>query len=98
MPASKKTKRTCKQGHVYYKTSDCPTCPECEKLKKPNDAFLSLLAAPARRALQFHGIDTVKKLASYTEKEILSFHGMGPKSMPILTKVLSEKKLKFKGE
>lgn len=90
-----KTVRTCKQGHQYYKTSDCPTCPQCEQLKKPVDGFLSLLASPARRALLFHGIDTVEKLASCTEKEILSFHGMGPKSLPILRKVLSNAKLSF---
>lgn len=87
--------KTCKQGHQYYKTSDCPTCPQCEQLKKPADGFLSALASPARRALLFHGIDTVEKLAGFTEKEILSFHGMGPKSMPILRKVLSEAKLHF---
>jgi len=87
--------KTCKQGHQYYKTSDCPTCPQCEQLKKPADGFLSVLASPARRALLFHGIDTVEKLAKFTEKEILSFHGMGPASIPILRKVLSEAKLNF---
>jgi predicted RecB family nuclease len=87
--------RTCKEGHQFYKTSDCPTCPQCEQLKKPADGFLPLLAAPARRALLFHGIDTVEKLAKLTEKEILSFHGMGPASMPILKKALSEAKLNF---
>jgi len=93
-----KTVRTCKQGHRYYKTSDCPTCPQCEALKKPVDGFLSLLPSPARRALLFHGIDTLKKLASHTEKNILSFHGMGPKSMPVLRKALADAKLKFKEE
>lgn len=88
--------KTCKQGHRYYKTSDCPTCPQCEQLKKPADGFLSVLAAPARRALLFHGIDTIEKLSNYTEKEILSFHGMGPASIPILRKQLTEAKLNFK--
>lgn len=88
--------KTCKQGHQYYKTSDCPICPQCEQLKKPADGFLSLLASPARRALLFHGIDTVEKLAKFTEKEILSFHGMGVKSMPILKEALKKEKLKFK--
>lgn len=87
--------KTCKQGHQYYKTSDCPTCPQCEQLKKPADGFLSLLASPARRALIFHEIDTLEKLSNYTEMEILSFHGMGPASIPILRKVLSEAKLNF---
>jgi hypothetical protein len=96
LTTTKKTLRTCKQGHRYYKTSDCPTCPQCEQLKKPADGFLSLLPSPARRALLFHGIDTVEKLASYTEKEILSFHGIGPASMPILRQALNKEKLKFK--
>lgn len=28
---AKKTLRTCKKGHRYYKSSDCPVCPACEK-------------------------------------------------------------------
>jgi DNA repair protein RadC len=67
-----------------------------DKKQKPADGFLSLLPSPARRALLFHGIDTLKKLSSHTEKEVLSFHGMGPASMPILRKALSEAKLNFK--
>lgn len=90
-----KTLRTCKQGHQYYKTSDCPTCPQCEQLKKPADGFLSALASPARRALLFHGINTLKKLSNHTEKEILSLHGMGPTSIPTLRKLLKEEGLQF---
>ncbi|HCL04890.1 MAG TPA: hypothetical protein DHW64_02535 [Chitinophagaceae bacterium] len=67
-----------------------------DKKQKPADDFLSLLPSPARRALLFHGIDTVEKLASYTEKEILSFHGIGPASMPILRQALNKEELKFK--
>ena len=47
-----KTLRTCKNGHQYYKSSDCFTCPVCEAQRKSNDGFLSLLSAPARRALE----------------------------------------------
>lgn len=91
-----KQQKTCARGHIFYKTSDCPTCPVCEKENKPGDDFLSLLSAPARRALENKGINTLEKLALYSEKEILAFHGMGPASLPVLTKVLKEKKLLFR--
>ena len=93
----KKTLRTCEKGHTYYKSTDCPTCPTCEKEKKPSDGFLSQLSSPARSALTYYlGIDTLEKLSAYTEKEILSLHGMGKASMPILRKALEEKGLAFK--
>ncbi len=47
---SNKTLKKCKQGHQFYKNSDCPTCPICEAERKPKDGFLSSLAALARRA------------------------------------------------
>ncbi len=94
--ATKKTLRTCKNGHEYYKSSDCPTCPICEKERKPNDGFLSLLSAPARRALENNDIFTLNALAKYSEKEILKFHGIGKASLPTLKKALAEKDLSFK--
>ena len=96
MAAANKTLRICEQGHSYYKTSDCPTCPACEDLKKPKDGFLSMLAAPARRALLNNGIKTLKRLSTFTEQEILQFHGMGKTSLPTLKKALAEKGLAFK--
>lgn len=56
----------------------------------------ALLSAPARRALEHHGIYTVEKLSKYSEKEILKLHGMGPASMPKLRKALEESGLSFK--
>ena len=88
--------KTCPKGHTFNKTSDCPTCPVCESLRKPKDGFLSTLPAPARRALENNGIPTLKQLSSYTEKEILSFHGMGKSSLPKLRAALAEQSLKFK--
>jgi hypothetical protein len=90
------TQKICSKGHKFVKTSDCPTCPQCEKENKPADNFLSRLAAPARRALINAGLNTVKKLSSKTEKEILSLHGMGPASIPVLKQILKENKLTFK--
>ena len=89
-------KKTCPNGHVFYKTSDCPTCPICETAKKPKDRFLSLIAAPARRALQNAGIKTIGQLAKLSEAEVLSLHGMGPGSIPKLRAALKAEKLTFK--
>ena len=88
--------KTCKNGHEFFKSSDCPTCPVCEAERKPKDNFLSLLAAPARRALENNGITSLEQLSTFTEKEILDFHGMGKSSIPKLKKLLSGKKMTFR--
>lgn len=99
MTRQAKQKRTCSNGHIYYKSTDCPTCPICERENKPAEGFLSRLSSPARSALlHYLGIDTLEKLSAYTENEILDLHGMGKASMPILRKALEEKGLKFKEE
>jgi len=91
-----KTLRICKKGHRYYKSSDCPTCPICETERKPTDGFLSLLSAPARRALENKGITTLEQLSKFTEGDILKLHGMGKASLPKMRKLLSAKDLSFK--
>lgn len=93
-----KTLRTCKNGHPYYKSSDCPTCPVCEEANKPKDGFLSLLSAPARRALEHAGITTLEQLSRYSEKELLRLHGLGKTALPKLQRALAEKNLTFKSE
>lgn len=95
MPGSAKTLKICNKGHKFYKSSACPVCPTCEKEKK-RKGFLSLLAAPAQRALENNGISTLKQLSNYSEKELLGFHGIGPSAIPILKKALKEKGLTFK--
>lgn len=95
MPTNKNL-RICDKGHKYYKSSDCPTCPICERERKPKNGFLSLLSAPARRALENNGITTLQDLSKYTEKEILQFHGMGPASLPKLKSALEESGLSFR--
>ncbi|MCH5715372.1 RNA polymerase alpha subunit C-terminal domain-containing protein [Niabella hibiscisoli] len=94
MPSSK-TLRTCPNGHQYYKSSDCPVCPECEKQNKPG-GFLSALSAPARRALETAGIVTIQQLSAYSEKDILKLHGMGKASLPLLRDALRQKGLGFR--
>jgi predicted RecB family nuclease len=96
MERSKKQLRTCSKGHKFYKSSDCPTCPICEQERKPKDNFLSLLVAPARRALENKGITTLQQLSNFSEDEILQLHGMGPSTIPKLKKALKENGLSFK--
>lgn len=93
---SKPTLRTCKNEHQYQKSSDCPTCPICEQQRKPTSGFISELAAPARRALENAGITTLEQLANYTEKEILTLHGMGKSSIPKLKAALAAVGLAFR--
>jgi len=94
--ATLKTKRTCKNGHIFYKSSDCPTCPVCAKEKEKSTGFLTLLGNPARNTLLLHGIDTIEKLSNHTEKEILKLHGMGKASLLLLRQSLADKGLSFK--
>lgn len=96
MATQKRQLKICDKGHKYYKSSDCPVCPTCEKEKKKPDNFLGELSSPARSALEHQGITTLEKLAQYSEKEVLSLHGMGPASMPTLKEALTSKNLKFK--
>ena len=90
--------KTCKKGHRFFKTSDCPTCPVCEAERKPKDGFLSRLGAPARRALEKKGILKVQDLSKYTKDEVLKFHGIGKSSLPVLLEALNGKGLKFRGD
>ena len=83
-----KTQRTCEKGHIYYKSSACPTCPVCQAANKPTEGFLSLLSAPARRALESNAIHTLEELAELSEKELLKFHGLGKSSIPKLKEAL----------
>lgn len=96
MAEPKKTLRIYKRGHKYYKASDCPTCPVCEKGNAPKKSFLSKLGAPARRALENNRILTIKHLSNYTETEILNLHGIGPSSIPILKNELKINGLSFR--
>jgi DNA-directed RNA polymerase alpha subunit len=92
---AKRSLRVCEKGHRYFKSSECPTCPACDKENKPTSGFLSKLSSPARNALVREGIDTLQKLSKYTEKELLNIHGIGPASLPIIITSLDEAGLSF---
>lgn len=93
---TKRHLKVCKEGHQFYKSSDCPVCPICEKANKPQNHWLHGLSAPARRGLENEGISTVKQLAKFTKKEILALHGIGKTALPILDKILEQNGLSFK--
>lgn len=88
--------KTCPNGHQFTKSSDCPVCPQCEKEKKPKGGLLSLVAAPARRALQGAGIESVSDFSKFTKEEILHLHGMGPKALDVIESEMKKGKVKFK--
>jgi predicted RecB family nuclease len=92
---TKKKLKTCKNGHKFFKGSDCPTCPICEANQKPETDF-SLIGAPARRALERENIKTLEELAKWSEKEILNLYGMGQSTIPKLKTLLTENGLSFK--
>ncbi|MFC5269612.1 DNA-directed RNA polymerase subunit alpha C-terminal domain-containing protein [Adhaeribacter terreus] len=95
MPSTPKLK-TCENGHQFYKSSECPTCPVCEKENKPESGFMAAIAAPARRALQNKGITSLQQLSEFSEKEILELHGIGKTSLPKLRDALATAGLAFK--
>jgi uncharacterized protein YdhG (YjbR/CyaY superfamily) len=86
----------CDNGHRFYKSSDCPVCPICEKLRKPKEGFLSQLSAPARRALENLKIYSLKDLSKLSETELLKLHGFGKASIPVLRKALKDDGLSFR--
>lgn len=88
--------KICEKGHRFYKSSDCPICPTCEKERKPTGTFLSKISGPARRALERERILTLEKLSTFSEKEILGLHGIGPNSIPKLENALKTKGLSWK--
>lgn len=91
-----KKKIICDFGHTFYKSSDCRSCPECERLNKPTSGFMLGLSAPARRALLNAGIISVELLSKSSVAELLELHGIGPSSIPKLREVLQKNNLDFK--
>ena len=57
---------------------------------------MTLIDETERQAQENKGITTLQKLSGFTEKEILSLHGMGPSTMPKLREALKAEGLSFK--
>lgn len=54
------------------------------------------LSAPASRALLNANLTKIEHLKRITEKQLLSLHGMGPSSLPIIKKAMKKCKVNFK--
>lgn len=60
------------------------------------ETFLAKLSKPARNALLHAEILSFEQIATLTEKEFLAFHGIGPKSLPVVQEALEQVGLIFK--
>jgi hypothetical protein len=87
--------KTCANGHPFEKTSDCPTCPICERDRVATSA-IPKIGAPATRALEKAGVHGLEDLADWTERDLLAMHGMGPRAVGILREHLAERGLSLK--
>ncbi|HTC54728.1 MAG TPA: hypothetical protein VK700_22525 [Steroidobacteraceae bacterium] len=59
-------------------------------------AAFAKLSKPAKRALLRNRIYEVKDLASWTLRDLLKLHGLGPASLPALRQVLHQAGLDFR--
>lgn len=60
----------------------------------PSD--LPNIGRPATSALGQIGVRNVEQLSSYTEREILALHGVGPKAIRILRPAMAERGISFR--
>jgi len=96
MAIAKPTLKTCVKGHKFNKSSDCPICPICEEERKSKSEFLSQIGSPARRALESEGIKSLEQLSTYSERDLLTLHGMGKSTIPKLNDALDKVGLSLK--
>ena len=82
--------KICPAGHRFYKSSDCNSCPVCEKAKNPVEEFLSNIGAPARRALQNAQLDSLQRLKNMPDEELLKLHGFGKAALARLRTTIPE--------
>jgi hypothetical protein len=56
---------------------------------------LPKIGAPATRALENTGVQSLEDLAEWSEPDVLALHGMGPKAVGILRERLADLGLTF---
>jgi len=64
-------------------------------MTQSNGNFPKGMSQPSLRALALAGITSLEQIAERSEKELLSLHGFGPKSIRILRPALEEIGLTF---
>lgn len=62
---------------------------------QPQSDLPEKLSQPAQRALAGAGIQNLKQLSKFSEKEIKELHGIGPNAMKKLSESLAAKGLSF---
>lgn len=62
------------------------------------DFLKGIIAAPARRALEKEKINSLEKLADYSEEEIMQLHGFGRNAMEKLKNYMKENHVSFKND
>ncbi len=67
-------------------------------MNQKTESDLPKLSAPAHRALASAGVQSLKQLTKFTEKEIKELHGIGPNAMNELRRALKSKGLSFAKE
>lgn len=55
------------------------------------------LSKPAKRALINNGIRSARDLASWSQRDVMQLHGIGPSALPILEDALQASGLGFAG-
>lgn len=54
------------------------------------------IGRPARAALAIAGVTRLEQLTSWSERDLLALHGVGPKAVRILREALGERGLSFR--
>jgi uncharacterized protein YdhG (YjbR/CyaY superfamily) len=62
------------------------------------ESNLPNIGAPATRALAHAGITRLADVATWTERDLLELHGVGPKAIRILQPALAEQGLNFRSD
>lgn len=65
---------------------------------EPATEFPKAIGKPATRALILAGLTRYEQLASVSAAELLQLHGVGPKSIRILSEELAQRGLAFVGD
>ncbi|MEI6290130.1 MAG: hypothetical protein WCP19_06825 [Chloroflexota bacterium] len=76
--------------------SDLPSSLAAPARRALSSINCSSLAAPARRALSSINCSSLEQLSFFTETEINSLHGIGPRAMFDLQEAMAAKNIKFK--
>ena len=68
------------------------------KIDPESDLLINLpqnIGNPARSALAVVGITRLSQLTKVSEKELLKYHGVGPKAVRLLREALADRGLSF---